>query len=167
MDKVEYLMKNYSDVKLKLALVTDSLLNYKEITEESVIQSLVFEKPQGERVVTTPTYSRAEDIALSFREKFIKENREYWEGLMSCYYFLKTELDFFDHVLGLLGDDLKELAQDMVCHNMTWEELEKKYCISHSALAYRRRKIISQLRQCYDWMNRSLMIEEESFEIPR
>lgn len=167
MDKIEYLMKSYSDLKLKLALVTDRLLNYKEISEESVIQSMVFEKPEGERVVTTPTYSRSENIALSFREKYLKENKEYWEGLMSCYYFLKSELDFFEHVLSLLGEDLKGLAMDMVCNNMTWEELEKKYSLSHSAIAYRRRKIISQLRQCYEWMNHSLDYDEKSFEIPR
>lgn len=44
MDRIEYLMKNYSDVKLKLALVENQLLNFRPISEESVIQSLVYEK---------------------------------------------------------------------------------------------------------------------------
>ena len=84
MDRIEYLMKNYSDVKLKLALVENQLLNFRPISEESVIQSLVYEKPDMERVITSQINSRSETIALSFREKLAKENKEYWDSLMEC-----------------------------------------------------------------------------------
>ena len=43
-DKVEYIAKHYRDMKIKLSLVQNKLLNYRPISEESVIQSLVFEK---------------------------------------------------------------------------------------------------------------------------
>ncbi|NQN84003.1 hypothetical protein HO996_12255, partial [Streptococcus suis] len=50
MDKVEYIAKNYRDMKMKLQLVQEKLLNYRPISENSVIQSLVFEKSEHEKV---------------------------------------------------------------------------------------------------------------------
>lgn len=166
MDKIEYLMKHYSDVKLKLSLVTNQLLNYRQFTEESVIQSLAFEKPDGERVNTSSTHSRSEMIALTFRERLEKENKEYWDSLMECYYVLKTELEFFESMVHFIPEDLREFAQDLIFKEVSWDDLEAKYEISRSTVRYRRQKVYRQLKKCYEWIGRSTALDENLFTIP-
>lgn len=166
MDRIEYLMKNYSDVKLKLALVENQLLNFRPISEESVIQSLVYEKPDMERVKTSQINSRSETIALSFREKLEKENKEYWDSLMECYHFLKTELEFFESMVNLIPDDLKQFSKDLIFNEMSWDDISSHYEISRSTISYRKRKVHQQLKKCYGCMSRSIDLDESAFQIP-
>ena len=166
MDRIEYLMKNYSDVKLKLALVENQLINFRPISEESVIQSLVYEKPDMERVITSQINSRSETIALSFREKLAKENKEYWDSLMECYHFLKTELEFFESMVNLIPDDLKQFSKDLIFNGMSWDDISSHYEISRSTISYRKRKVHQQLKKCYGWMSRNIDLEESAFQIP-
>ncbi|MBT0906973.1 hypothetical protein KJR05_03525 [Streptococcus parasanguinis] len=165
-DKVEYIAKHYRDMKIKLSLVQNKLLNYCPISEESVIQSLVFEKNEQEKVSKTKTYDRSELIALSFREKQEQENQEYLSSLLNTYYCLKVDLEYFELVMDLLPDDLKPLAADLIYLGKSWTELEEAYQMSHSTLAYRRRKILKQIRKCYHWMSKSLELRVEDYHIP-
>lgn len=166
MDKVEYIAKNYRDMKMKLNLVQEKLLNYRPISENSVIQSLVFEKNDQERVKKSKTNERSELISLGFREKQEQENQEYLTSLLNTYYCLKMDLYYFEFVMDLMPDDLKPLANDLIYLGKSWTELEEYYEISHSTLAYRRRKIIKQLRKCYRWTSKSLELKIEDYHIP-
>ena len=166
MDKVEYIAKNYRDMKMKLHLVQEKLLNYRPISENSVIQSLVFEKSEHEKVKNSKNHGRSELISLSFREKQEQENQEYLNSLLNTYYCLKMDLYYFEFVMDLIPEDLKPLAKDLIYLGKSWTELEEIYEISHSTLAYRRRKILKQLRKCYRWTSKSLELKVEDYHIP-
>jgi len=161
MDKVEYIAKNYRDMKMKLHLVQEKLLNYRPISENSVIQSLVFEKSEHEMVKKSKNHGRSELISLSFREKQEQENQEYLSSLLNTYYCLKMDLYYFEFVMELIPEDLKPLAKDLIYLGKSWTELEEIYEISHSTLAYRRRKILKQLRKCYRWTSKSLELKPD------
>ena len=166
MDKVEYIAKNYRDMKMKLHLVQEKLLNYRPISENSVIQSLVFEKSEHEKVKKSKHHGRSELISLSFREKQEQENQEYLSSLLNTYYCLKMDLYYFEFVMELIPEDLKPLSKDLIYLGKSWTELEEIYEISHSTLAYRRRKILKQLRKCYRWTSKSLELKVEDYHIP-
>lgn len=166
MDKVEYIAKNYRDMKMKLHLVQEKLLNYRPISENSVIQSLVFEKSEHEKVKKSKNHGRSELISLSFREKQEQENQEYLSSLLNTYYCLKMDLYYFEFVMELIPEDLKPLSKDLIYFGKSWTELEEIYEISHSTLAYRRRKILKQLRKCYRWTSKSLELKVEDYHIP-
>lgn len=166
MDKVEYIAKNYRDMKMKFNLVQEKLLNYRPISEDSVIQSLVFEKSDQERVKKSKTNERSELISLSFREKQEQENQEYLTSLINTYHCLKMDLYYFEFIMDLMPNDLKPLANDLIYLGKSWTELKEVYEISHSTLAYRRRKIIKQLRKCYRWTSKSLELKVEDYHIP-
>ncbi|HEM5964415.1 TPA: hypothetical protein U2B31_002148 [Streptococcus suis] len=166
MDKVEYIAKNYRDMKMKLHLVQEKLLNYRPISENSVIQSLVFEKSEHEKVKKSRNHGRSELISLSFREKQEQENQEYLSSLLNTYYCLKMDLYYFEFVMELIPEDLKPLSKDLIYLGKSWTELEEIYEISHSTLAYRRRKILKQLRKCYRWTSKSHELKVEDYHIP-
>ncbi|WP_394991821.1 hypothetical protein [Streptococcus alactolyticus] len=166
MDKVDYIAKNYRDMKLKYNLVREKLLNYKPISEDSVIQSLVYEKSDEERVTKSKTNHRSETIALDFKKKHEEENQEYLNALITCYYNLKKDLEYFDFVLTLLDDELKQLADDLICRGAGWTEIEVKFSLSHFSLAYRRRKLLKEIRKCYLWTNRELDVELLDYHLP-
>ena len=69
MDKVEYIAKDYRDMKMKLQLVQEKLLNYRPNAENSVIQSLVFEKSEHEKIKNSKVHGRSELISIRFREE--------------------------------------------------------------------------------------------------
>ena len=96
MDKVEYYFENYRKEKEKLYDMEHFLENYKPIPENAVIQSLVFEKNEGERVKSSLGKGRGEMLALTFREKMEAENREYYDSNLQKYLSLKADLDFFE-----------------------------------------------------------------------
>ena len=166
MDKVEYISKHYRDLKIKLSLVQNKLLNYRPISEDSVIQSLVFEKNDQEIVRKTKTNDRSEFIALSYKEMQEQESQEYLNGLLNTYYCIKVDLEYFELVMSLLPEDLKPLANDLIYLGKSWTDLEEDYQMSHSTLAYRRRKILKQIRKCYQWMSKSLELHVEDYYIP-
>ncbi|HFI0309084.1 TPA: hypothetical protein ACGOVB_001925, partial [Streptococcus suis] len=103
---------------------------------------------------------------LSFREKQEQENQEYLSSLLNTYYCLKMDLYYFEFVMELIPEDLKPLAKDLIYLGKSWTELEEIYEISHSTLAYRRRKILKQLRKCYRWTSKSLELKVEDYHIP-
>lgn len=166
MDKVDYISKHYRDMKLKYNLVKEKLLNYKPISEDSVIQSLVYKKSEEELVSKTRTHDRGEIMALEFKQKQEEENQEYLNALITCYYNLKSDMDFFDFVLTLLDEDLRQLADDLICKGLSWNEIEHQYQMSHSALAYRRRKMLKEIRKCYKWTSRNLDVEPLNYHLP-
>lgn len=67
MDKVEYILTHYNELKWELEMLKYRLNNFKPVTENEVISSLVFERSDEPKVTSTPTNQRSEMIALSFR----------------------------------------------------------------------------------------------------
>lgn len=158
MDKVEYYFENYRFEKSKLMDMEHFLENYKPISENAVIQSLVFERPEGDRVSITTTNGRSEMLALIFREKMAEENREYFESNLQKYLSLKSDLDFFEQSVSRLDKEYRELINDLVLEGMTWDEVLYKYKFSRSTIARKRKVAMETIRGHFRLMGKKLDI---------
>lgn len=96
MDKAEYILTHYNELKGDLEMLKYRLENFKPVTENEVIGSLVFERSDEPKVTSTPTNLRSEVIALSFRDKMIQENEELLADLTQRYIRLANDLDNFE-----------------------------------------------------------------------
>ena len=96
MDKVDYYFQHYQDAKRDLIIAKNLIENYKPISEDAFLYSLATRQTNEERVKTSKTNVRTENMALSFHDKFLAEEREYQESLFEKYCHLKTDLDFFE-----------------------------------------------------------------------
>lgn len=158
MDKVDYYFENYRKEKEKLYDMEHFLENYKPISENTVIQSLVFEKNESERVSSSPSKGRGELLALTFREKMESENREYFDSNLQKYLSLKADLDFFEQSVSRLDREYQGLVKDLVFKGLTWDEVIYKHKMSRSTIARKRKLAIEVIRGHFSLMGKSLRL---------
>lgn len=156
MDKAEYILTHYNELKGDLEMLKYRLENFKPVTENEVIGSLVFERSDEPKVTSTPTNQRSEVIALSFRDKMIQENEELLADLTQRYIRLANDLDNFEMAIRFLKDDLAEFAQEMLKPECNWDSLMREFHISRSTVRNWRRKVLDHVREVYMKMGYSL-----------
>ncbi|HEM9161571.1 TPA: hypothetical protein U3I46_000426 [Streptococcus agalactiae] len=156
MDKAEYILTHYNELKGDLEMLKYRLENFKPVTENEVIGSLVFERSDEPKVTSTPTNLRSEVIALSFRDKMIQENEELLADLTQRYIRLANDLDNFEIAIRFLKDDLAEFAQEMLKPECNWDSLMREFHISRSTVRNWRRKVLDHVRVVYLKMGYSL-----------
>lgn len=156
MDKVEYILTHYNELKGDLEMLKYRLENFKPVTENEVIGSLVFERSDEPKVTYTPSNQRSEVLALSFRDKMIQENEELLADLTQRYIRLANDLDNFEMAIRFLKDDLAEFAQEMLKPECNWDSLMREFHISRSTVRNWRRKVLDHVREVYLKMGYSL-----------
>lgn len=156
MDKAEYILTHYNELKGDLEMLKYRLENFKPVTENEVIGSLVFERSDEPKVTSTPTNLRSEVIALSFRDKMIQENEELLADLTQRYIRLANDLDNFEIAIRFLKDDLAEFAQEMLKPECNWDSLMREFHISRGTVHNWRRKVLDHVRGVYLKMGYSL-----------
>ena len=156
MDKVEYILTHYKDLKSDLEMLKYRLDHFKPVTENEVISSLVFERSDEPRVKCTPTNQRSEMVALNFRDKMIQEDEERLSDLSQRYIRLANDLDNFDMALRFLKGELYDFAQLMLEPECSWDRLMSEFHISRSTVRNWRRKVLDHVREVYLKMGFSL-----------
>ena len=129
------------------------------IDYDTVISSLTFSKPEGERVQTSGVSDVTARAALAYRKVADRMSDEWLSYLAGQYGQIKEELDFFEHAVRGLSGKLPEIVWDMAVERFTWEELMMKYHISHTMVAKYRKKAIKELDALYEERDR----QTESF----
>lgn len=156
MDKAEYILTHYNELKGDLEMLKYRLENFKPVTENEVIGSLVFERSDEPKVTYTPSNQRSEVLALSFRDKMIQENEELLADLTQRYIRLANDLDNFEMAIRFLKDDLAEFAQEMLKPECNWDSLMREFHISRSTVRNWRCKVLDHVRGVYLKMGYSL-----------
>lgn len=159
MDKAEYILTHYNELKVDLMMLEYRLKNFKPVSENEVIASLVYEKSDEPKVKTTPTNQRSEMIALSFRDKVIQENEEILSDLSHRYIQLASDLETFDMAVRFLNGDLAGFAKELLKPDCNWEYLMQEFHISRGTVHNWRRKLLEHIRQIFIKTGRSLTIE--------
>lgn len=159
MDKAEYILTHYNELKGDLEMLKYRLENFKPVTENEVIGSLVFERSDEPKVTSTATNQRSEVIALSFRDKMIQENEELLADLTQRYIRLANDLDNFEMAIRFLKDDLAEFAQEMLKPECNWDSLMREFHISRGTVHNWRRKLLEHIRQIFVKMGCPLSVE--------
>ena len=102
MDKVDYYFQHYQDAKRDLIIAKNLIENYKPISEDAFLYSLATRQTNEERVKTSKTNVRTENMALSFHDKFLAEEREYQESLFEKVLSFKKLISISLNLLFLL-----------------------------------------------------------------
>ena len=92
-ERIEQLMRTYPDKRLELKVMEMQLRHFAGITEDEVIHTMYFTQPEGERVQTSRTSDKTASIALNYRDRQERINREWYEYLFHQYEVLQEELD--------------------------------------------------------------------------
>ncbi|HFI0464890.1 TPA: hypothetical protein ACGOY9_000302 [Streptococcus suis] len=156
MDKAEYMLTNYHQLKEDLEILEYRLRNFKPVTENEVISSLVFQRSDEPKVTTTPTNQRSEMLALSFREQMVQENEEQIADLTQRYLRLAKELEVFEMAVRFLKGELAEFVQELMKPNCNWDFIMREFHISRGTVYNWRQKVLDHIRQVYIKIGHSL-----------
>ena len=148
--RVEKLLKAYPEMIQKRDCLAYQLAHFKGVSAEDVIASMMTPKVDGERVKSSNLSDKTAQIALEYREKQARMNREWCEWLERQWQLLNDEIVFLESAIDSLPDKLAFFMRDLVIEHLTWDALENKYHISRFTVSAYRKKAIRELDARYD-----------------
>lgn len=147
--RVERIMQEYRQMVMERVCLENQIRNFQGITEEEMIDSLQFSQPDAERVQTSGVSDKTGRIAVSYKGKMDRINKEWQAHLEKKHAVLVEELIFFESALFSLNGSLSEFISDMVIKGLTWDDLAAKYHISRTMVAKNRKRAIRELENLY------------------
>ena len=149
----ENLFKEYSRWKKNRVLLAHELVRFEGVSDDEVIESMCFSKPEGERIQTSGITDTTGKTAIYYRKVAEILNDDWYDFLFRQYQDVKEEIDFFEAAVNKLSGRLPQVVYDMVVMEMPWKELASKYQVSEAMLAKYRKKALGELDDIYQLRN--------------
>lgn len=147
--RVERIMQEYRQMVMERVCLENQIRNFQGITEEEMIDSLQFSQPDAERVQTSGVSDKTGRIAVSYKGKMDRINKEWQAHLEKKHAVLVEELLFFESAALSLSGILPAFISDMVIQGLSWDDLAAKYHISRTMVAKNRKRAIRELENLY------------------
>ena len=148
--QLERVLKEYSHMVLERNSLIQQLAHFKGLTADEVIGSMYTPHEDGDRVQTSNISDKTAQIALSYRERMERINREWYEHLTEKLARVDEEIKFFESSLDALPEQLSRLMKDMIVDGITWDTLEVTHHIGRTTIHRYRRKAIAILDSIYE-----------------
>lgn len=152
----ENLFKEYGRWKKNRTMLAHELVRFEGISDDEVIESMCFSKPEGERIQKSGITDTTGKTAIYYRKVAEALNDDWYDFLFRRYQDVKEEIDFFEGAVGQLSGRLPQVLYDMVVLEMPWKELADKYQVSEAMLAKYRKKALIELEDLYQLRNKHL-----------
>ena len=88
----EAMMKEYKNMKKELTVTEFQLRQFQGVSEQDMIDSMLYSHQEGERVQTSTLSDKTANIAIKYKAAMERENDEWYDFLFHRYMFLKEEL---------------------------------------------------------------------------
>jgi hypothetical protein len=148
-ERTERLIRDYPANKTRLEFLKNQLSSFQGVTEQDVIDTMLFSQPDGERVQSNSISDKTAGIALNYRKRRAQINREWYEHLERQYMDLQDEICFFEGALRSLSGVEGAVLADQVLNGVTWDELCERYHVCRTMIGKYRKKAISELDRLY------------------
>lgn len=149
-ERIETIMKDYPQMVMEKICLEHQMNNFQGISETDIIESMYYNQPEGDRVQTSNVSDKTAGVAISYKSKMDRMNKQWQEHLEHKYYLISEEILFFESAIQALSNNLPDFISDMVIKSFTWDDLAKKYHISRTMVAKYRKKAIRELEILYD-----------------
>lgn len=148
--QLERMLKEYPHLVLERNSLIQQLAHFQGLTAEEVIESMYTPRIDSERVQTSNISDKTAQIAMTYKERMERINREWYEHLEKTLFQLDSDICFFESALDTLPDKLSEVMKDLILHEMTWDTLMVKYHVCRTMIAKYRKQAIARLSEIYD-----------------
>ena len=110
----ETMMKEYKSLKRELSVTGFQLHRFEGISENEMIESMLYSRHEGERVQTSTLSDKTAGIAVNYRKIMERENDGWYQYLFNRYLYLSEEIDFFERSVSALSGQLPGVVMDLV-----------------------------------------------------
>ena len=152
----EVMMKEYKNMKKELTVTEFQLRQFQGVSEQDMIDSMLYSHPEGERVQTSTLSDKTANIAVKYKAAMERENDEWYGFLFHRDMFLKEELDFFEHAVNGLDERHRSIITDLLDEDMTWDIMMERYHVSHTMIAKYRKAALKELDKQYELRDRQV-----------
>ena len=143
------MMKEYKNMKKELTVTEFQLRQFQGVSEQDMIDSMLYSHQEGERVQTSTLSDKTANIAIKYKAAMERENDEW-------YMFLKEELDFFEHAVNGLDERHRSIITDLLDEDMTWDIMMERYHVSHTMIGKYRKAALKELDKQYEMRDRQV-----------
>lgn len=147
--RVETLIRDYPQMVVEKRCLADQLAHFRGLSATEVIESMYTPRMDGERVQTSGASDKTAQIAMNYRERMERINREWFESLEQQLRCLNDELSFFEATLRSLPDGMAEVMNDLVTTQLTWEAIAAKHHMSRANVGKIRKRCIAIMDTLY------------------
>ena len=145
----EEAMKEYPKWLNRKKLLEMQIKNLQSILEIDVIDTMTFSQPNEERVKSNKISDKTARTALMYKSLAAKERKEAFKNLNLEYERVCYEIDYFECCVSTLKNYLPGLMLDLATKKYKWNEIAKKYIISHAMVGKCRKNAIKELDVFY------------------
>jgi len=142
---VEYLLKNYNEIKCEIELLKLELKQRYEVTPVDIIQVLNFRKPQGERVQTSGTSDKTGNVAMVFKKLAQRLNETEERDIKKSITATELEIARLDVCIEHLDDRLQRAIRCLYFEKKSWRETCSEIYISEKTLSKYRKKALKEI----------------------
>lgn len=147
---VEYLLKNYHELRKDIEQLKFELNCLQELRPEEVIDAMNFTSSQGDKVDPGSVSDKTCNIALVYREVTERLNRTSKRELERMITANEYELMKLEYCIDRLGGKISEVMKDIYLQRMSWSDVCKKHYISEKTLNKYRRQAVSKLVEMFE-----------------
>lgn len=146
---VEYLLKNYHQIKKEIEQLILLLESPMYDSEEETIEGLTFTAPQGERVSTSAISDKTSKIALVYKEVNAKQKTAGRKDIEKIIKTNQFELIKLENAIGCLDKTLQEVIQKIYIDKIRRTDICKTLFISTNTLNRYRKKGINEIVEIF------------------
>ena len=147
--RIEKLIAEYPDMVRDRKCLAYQIAHFRGLSAEEVIESMYTLRQDGERVQTSSLSDKTAQIAMSYRERLNRMNREWYEHLEWRLRCVSDELDFFESAIRALSGELSSVMVCLVLDGMTWDATADALHMSRANIGKLRKKAILELDMLY------------------
>lgn len=147
--RIEKLIAEYPDMVRDRKCLAYQIAHFRGLSAEEVIESMYTPRQDGERVQTSSLSDKTAQIAMSYRERLNRMNREWYEHLEWRLQCVSDELDFFESAIRALSGELSSVMVCLVLDGMTWDATADALHMSRANIGKLRKKAILELDMLY------------------
>lgn len=142
---VEYLLKNYHQIKREIEQLVLILESPIYDSEEETIEALTFSTPQGERVNTSTISDKTSKIALIYREVNEKQKTAGRKDVEKMIKVNQFELIKLENSIASLDKNLQEVISEIYIQKARRVDICRELYISENTLNRYRKKGIEEI----------------------
>ena len=141
----EVMMKEYKNMKKELTVTEFQLRQFQGVSEQDMIDSMLYAHQEGERVQTSTLSDKTANIAIKYKAAMERENDEWYDFLFHRYMFLNG-----------LDERHRNIITDLLDEGMTWDIMMERYHVSHTMIGKYRKAALKELDKQYELRDRQV-----------
>lgn len=147
--RIELMFREYRNKERDIKLLRQRLMDMTCISDEEVIETMVFSSPEGEYVQSSGISDKTATIAMHFRDQQERLNKDMVGLITRKICSLVDELRLFDYAVALLPTRQAEIVRHLVKNGDDWETTMQELEISRRTLQRERQNAIDGLEHMY------------------